>query len=396
MDSTITIPLGQYADWAAVSVNWEHWETGNVEPDDGLDFAISADDGATWSDFEPAFRNEVDFATAFEYVIPNEYLTDDFKLKFKLVDFIGGNDGDCCIDNFHIKVMLPDTDVIFKIGDGINEWQVYFDELSGEPTSGSGNVTAERSYVMYNTMWGAPYGFSYACARDVSTLVKKYPIPAGEEEHHTGNAFYTIDGVEADNGRYPHTTDDSHFAFAGWSLIVVYASPSTAGHYIYIRDDNFAFHPGDDQYLSLDFDMDGKEGGEITNFVVPEPIRDKDGNITENVSATLTCFVVEGDNFGTSSIEVEGEKSGITTKLWNQESPSPDVWNGKSWPGTFKEGVDIDTFELLWADGTLLPDDKVLYVDLFSLDDAWNLVYFIISVRSETDTGGTTHYMIYG
>ncbi len=390
MDSTITIPLGQYAGWTAVSVNWEHWETGTLESDDGLDFAISANDGATWSDYEPAFRNDVWGTKAFEYAIPNEYLTDDFKLKFKLVGFDGGDDGDCCIDDFKIKVMFPDTDVIFKIGNGTDEYQVYFD--GGVPTSGSGNVTAGRSYVMRNELNG-PYGFSYACTRDVSALVKKYPIVAGEE-HHTGNAIYTIDGVGADNSKTPTSSDDSHLAFAGWSLIVVYASPQTAGHYIYIRDDNFAFHPGTGG--NLDFDEDDQPGGDITNFIVPEAITNPDGTVNETIAAKLTCFVAEGDSrWSPEYVTITGQQSGISKDLSNPESPVSNVWNGKSYPGTFKEGVDIDTFELLWADNILTPGDNVLHVDLISNQDAWNLVYFIISVRSETVTGGTSHYMIF-
>ena len=391
MDSSVTIPLAQYQDTSAVvSVAWWHWETGRwVESSDGLDFAISADGGASWSDYMTAFHGTMneppsfDYynSNRFEYDIPNEYLTEDFKLKFKLVGFDERDDGECCIYGIDIKVMFPDNDVIFKIGDATSE------HLE--------NLTAGRSYVMRNTMWDDPYGFSYTCVRDVSTLVKTYPVVEGEE-HHTGNAIYTIDGVEADNGKYPTTSDDSYFSFAGWSLITVYASPQTAGHYIYLRDDNFAFHPGDDQYLSLDFDMDDNPGGDIIGFIFPEPIKDKDGNVIETVAARLTCFVVEGDDSGTSSIIITGQKSRQSKELSNDRSPWNNVWNGKSYPGTFNEGVDIDTFEVLWVDGTLTPGDNVLHVDLYSYNDAWNLVYLILSVRSETVTSGTTYYAIGG
>ncbi len=388
LDSSVTIPLAQYKNTAAVvSVAWWQWETGNVESGDGLDFAISGDGGVTWSEYIPAFRGTkkglpvYDYydENRFEYDIPNECLTNDFKLKFKLVGFSESDDGYCCIDGFDIKVMLPDTDAIFKIGNADSEY--------------SENLTAGRAYVMRNTMWEKPYGFSYACTRDVTALVKKYPVVAGEE-HHTGNAIYTIDDVEADNGRYPSTSDDSHFAFAGWSLIIVYTSPKTAGHYLYLRDNNFAFHTGTGE--DLDFDEDGLPGGDITNFVVPEPITDKYGNVIETVAAKLTCFVVEGDDSGTSSITITGQQSKRSKDLFNPESPAFDVWNGKSYPGTFKEDVDIDTFELLWADNVLTPGDRVLHLDLLSNNDAWNLVYLILSVRSETVTGGTDYYVIKG
>jgi hypothetical protein len=355
--------------------NIEIGGSGGLSSSDGLDFAFSDDGGSTWSNFIQAFRGDLGSSTEeFVYSVPGGYdVSANFSFKYKLV---GCNDAGekVCIDNFRILNLPIDTEVTFSI-----------DKIGGGSGGYSGNITAERTYVMLNTMWGSPEGFSYACARDVSSLVKTYPIIAGEENH-TGNATYTIDGVSAD--LY------SNFSFAGWSLIVVYASPSTAGHYIYIRDDNFAFHPGTGG--NLDFDDDGLAGGDISNFVVPEPITDHTGNVTETVAAKLTCFVAEGDNFGTSSITITGQQSGLSKDLSNPNSPATDVWNGKSYPGTYEEGVDIDTFTLLWTDDILTPGDNVLHVDLLSLDDAWNLVYFIISVRSETVTGGTSHYMIYG
>jgi len=44
----------------------------------------------------------------------------------------------------------------------------------------------------------------------------------------------------------------------------------------------------------------------------------------------------------------------------------------------------------------LTPGDSMLEVDMVSPQDAWNLVYIIVSIRSETVTGGTSHYMISG
>jgi hypothetical protein len=57
-------------------------------------------------------------------------------------------------------------------------------------------------------------------------------------------------------------------------------------------------------------------------------------------------------------------------------------------------GVDVDTFIVLWADGILTPKDTSLHLDMVSGTDAWNLIYFIMSVRSETVTSGTGHYLI--
>ncbi|MFH1448945.1 MAG: hypothetical protein ABIG09_00805 [bacterium] len=59
------------------------------------------------------------------------------------------------------------------------------------------------------------------------------------------------------------------------------------------------------------------------------------------------------------------------------------------------DGVDIDTFYITWASGLLESGDTTAQLDLPS-QEAWNLVYIILSLRSETVTGGTVHYVIHG
>jgi hypothetical protein len=379
---TTGLNLSSYTPTTVV-VCWDQTESGTLESTDTLYFALSGDGGATWSDDIDAFHDDSP-DSPYWYPIPESYLPD-FKIRF----YFNFNDTAeyVQLDNIKVIYMTPDTSITFKI----NNQQVYFN--GSEPADGTQPLTAGRSYAMFNTMSGVPEGYSYACVRDVSALVKKYPVVAGEE-HHTGNTVYTVDNVTADI--YKTGITKSNFAFAGWSLIIVYACPETAGRYIYIRDNNFAFHPGIGGDLDFDDDPD-YAGGIITNFVVPEPLRDGAGQIIETSPAiTLTCFAVEGDNFGTSSIHITGEQSGNSMDLWNVNSPSPDAFNGASYPGTFNDGVDIDTFNVYWDDDILTPNDNKLYVDMYSNGDAWNLVYFIISIRSETVTGGTTHYVIHG
>jgi Flp pilus assembly pilin Flp len=368
--------------------NIEITETGDgLSLTDGLDFAFSGDGGSNWSNYETAFRGDLgEDMYDFQIVIPSEYVTSNFRFMFRVVG-CGDSGEKVRIDNFKLMKLEIDTEITFKI-DGT---QVYFD--GSNPASGSNPLSAGRKYAMLNEMWGTPEGFSFACTRDVTALVQAF-TDEGDPGHYPGNAVYTVDDVDADTDLTVWPYGTSNFAFAGWSLIVVYASPDTAGHYIYIRDDNFAFHDGDPtdgDFLSLDFDTNGIEGGQITGFVVPEPIAG------EEIAATITCFVVEGDDFGTSSIEITGQSPPYNSmNLWNTASPYPDVWNGESFPGAYDEGVDIDTFEVRWDDNILMPGDNLLQVDMYSENDAWNLVYFVISIRSETVTGGTSHYVIYG
>jgi hypothetical protein len=147
----------------------------------------------------------------------------------------------------------------------------------------------------------------------------------------------------------------------------------------------------------LDFDKDGVPGGTITGFKIPDPILDQYGHIKETVAAKLTCFITEGDSWYTDDrLEITGQQSGLGEYLSNDQSPVDNVWNDHSYPGAISPGVDIDTFQVDWDDGILVPGDKSLQVDMTSDTDAWNLIYFIISVRSVTVTSGTTYYTIRG
>jgi hypothetical protein len=350
-------------------------EGGTLEADDALYFAISSDNGTSWSDNIEAFSDD-DPNDAYWYNVPDAYLTSGFKLRIYL-DFDSSNEY-VRLDYIKVSYLPPDKEATFKI-DGT---QVYFD--GGVPAEGSGVLTADTWQVMPSPFWNSFDGFSYSCYKDVSQLVKTYPVDAGEENH-TGNAVYTVGGVDGSTGH--------HLSYAGWSLIIVYGSPQTAGHYLYVRD-TFAFNPGTN-YHNLDFDFDGEPGGDITNFVIPEPIKDQYGNIIEEVAAKITCFIGEGDMPWTPEwVQITGQQSANSMYLSNAVSPWNNVWNGES-PGMTYAGVDIDTFEILWEDQIFVPDDTSVHLDMVSNQDAWNFIYFIISVRSETVTGGTSHYVIY-
>jgi hypothetical protein len=240
--------------------------------------------------------------------------------------------------------------------------------------------------VLVNTNLSAidsgKYGYFYTCQRDVSKLVKTYPIVPGEQ-HHTGNALYTVGDVTADTGQY--------ISYAGWSLIIIYTSPATAGHYLYLND-VFAYNPGNS---NLDFDHDGTPGGDVSGFVIPEPIRNKSGQILETVAANITCFVGEGDAIYTGdSVMITGQQSGNSEYLSNSASPSNNVWNGADTVSSYP-GIDIDTFSVLWNDNILTPGDTRLHLDLTTQTDVWELIYIIMSVRSETVTGGTENFIIH-
>ena len=364
---------------------------------DGLYFALY--NGTQWSDNKLAFQGDIGstFTTYTYRTTDPQYLNASFKLRFYLV---GMSDAGkyCNIDNIKIIVRPPDTSIIFKI----NDQQISL-TADGNPQVG-GELTASVSSVIVNTS-----GFSYACHRNVTALVQKYPVVPGEQ-HHTGNYKYTVGGVQADTG--------NELSYAGWSIIVVYSSPETAGHYLYLRD-IFSYTSG---HQDLDFDNDGIGGGDVTGFVIPEPLKDRFGVIQDPVCAHLTAFIGEGDwcysgdfialnapdDYRTHPADIPNQYKlfdGITLAATttgggdphkpNNSSQPDNVWNSQS-VGMSEDGVDIDTFEITWASQLLKPGDSKLHLDLYTYIDNINTIYLIISVKSKTVTGGTGHYVIYG
>lgn len=340
---------------------------------DGLDYAVSRDGGANWSENMEVFRGDLGGSTDdFSYYLPGSYTTNQFQIRFETVGMEGPGQR-ASLDNFVIRSLAPDNSIEFSI----NGQPVYLDG-AGAPQAGASDLVAPDCSALIN-IWG----YSWACRLDVSELVKKYPVSPGEDNH-DGNAVYTVGSVYADTGNL--------LSHAGWSLIIIYGSPSTAGHYLYLRD-FFAFNSGGG--MNLDFDFDGSPGGDITDFVIPEPIRNKAGTIIETIAAKVTCFIGEGDAvYSGDSLRITGEQSGASMYLTYPGLPSyNNVWDGDS-IGMSYAGIDVDTFEVLWSDGILQPGDTSLHLDMVSSMEAWNFIYLILSVRSETLTSGTTHYVI--
>jgi len=358
-----SLDLSSYAS-GTVKVSWDQWEEGSLESSDALKFQFSGDGGNNWSSMITAFSNDIGSTPEyFSYTVPDQYLTSNFKFRFYLDDF-GGSGEYAHVDNFAVSevVFTADTSVIFKI----NGDQVYLDG-NGDPQMGAQEITASKSSALENE----PGEYSYASYLDVSKLVKEYS-DLGDGENHTGNGTYTVGNVDADTGE--------HWSYAGWSLIIVYSSPETAGHQLYLYDE-FAFNGGDE---NLDFDGDGQPGGSITGFVVPEPIQ---GEVN---AATLTCFVGEGDDVWSGDyLAFNG------TQLSDGAGSLTNVWDSQS-VGMSEDGVDIDNFYVTWASGLLEPGSSTAQLDMQTGIDNWNLIYVILSLRSETVTGSTTHYIIRG
>jgi hypothetical protein len=343
-----------------VMVSWDQSESGRMEDTDGLDFAFSADGGSSWSDNIEAFRDDNPLSS-FSYVIPDTYLTENFKMRFYLVDC---SNEYVYIDNIRISAFtetIADTTAIFKI-DG---QQVYFD-TDDTPQQGAQEINATEWSVLENK----PGTYSYSCYLDVTELVKAFSSE-GTYGNHPGNATYTVGGVDADTG--------DEWSYAGWSLIIIYSSSETKGHQLYLYD-TFIYSAVDQ---NVDFDGDGNPGGTISGFLVPEQVAD------EIEAAKLTVFVGEGDDY------YDWDYLKFNEVALSDGKTTSDVWN--SWSLEMSEdGVDIDTFHVTWASGLLEPGDTSAQIDLPTKTDSWNLVYIILSFRSESTTGGAISYLIRG
>jgi len=189
-------------------------------------------------------------------------------------------------------------------------------------------------------------------------------------------------------------------SYAGWSMVIIYSTPDMKGHQLYlydISDPNFMFkesYPEGASQSNPDFDGDGEPGGNISGFLVPQPITG------ETDAAKITCFVGEGDEDKTGdSFKVTGLSGTGEYLLDGTGAPWNNVWNSMSL-GANASGVDIDTFYIPWgtppSSGILRPGDTSAQIDIPTTGDGFTLSYIIVSFRSDITSGGTISYLIRG
>ncbi len=277
-------------------------------------------------------------------------------------------------------------------------------EVSGVNFSSPQIITASASQVLPNGNINDPRGWSYSCYADITNIVTEFF--RGRGINFVGNAKYSIGHWDVkpspqddwkyalyewkDNHsnesivgytRYPlgsylsrNDTGWDEWAYAAWSVIVIYSSPSTKGHQLYIYDEFRYCHNNQ----TLVFTVKG--------FLAPEDV----GNDPQ--AARLTIFVGEGDEvYSNDYIQVNNVY--LSDPPTN---PQNNVWNSKSnlIGGVVIDGVDIDTYTVSGASGVIKPGDTETEVRLPTGTDSWNLIYLILSFRSEITTGGTISYCV--
>jgi len=414
-----------------VEVSWRSWNLyyGPQDYNDCLQYSFSGDGGDNWSDWVTEFCNEIGTsAQTYDYEIPDTeaYRTDDVLIRFRIQNYDGYNEY-VYINNVSVttsesaggSLEYPDNPTAENLRVLIEETARTNEVLFGTTVINTQNITADLWEIEPTTGSDWAGTWSYCCFKDVTTLVKQW---IGDEDiGNNGTGTYTLGHVVAENEvdpSYSFTLDPSgsgstgyplgtpavshttryQYSHAGWSLIIIYSSPETKGHQLYLFDiQNPDFDFTEAWHTNPDFDGDGNPGGRISGFLVPDPIAG------EEIAAKLTVFVGEGDYGITGDYLVVEEE-----ELSNDESPSYNVWNSKS-PGLTVPGVDIDTFYIEWdypiGDPILEPGDTSAQVDMptggryppyGASSDGFNIIYIILSFRSETTSGGTISYLIQG
>jgi hypothetical protein len=270
--------------------------------------------------------------------------------------------------------------------------------------------------VKRNGTSSSQHGWSYSCFADVTNLVTDYF--KGQNVPFYGNATYTVghwdfntrynsstyryylynwivphtgdtvagytryplgspkDGGASDTGTTEDTGAEDQWSYAAWSVVVIYSSPSTPGHHLYVFD-QFLYC---DNNQTLNFTIKG--------FLAPEDVWD---NLE---AARVTCFVGEGDSIWPNDyFQVNGASLPTSPDGVN---PQNNVWNSMSnvLGGAGVDGVDIDKFTVSGPSHIIKPADTEAAVRMPTADDSWNLVYLILSFYSEIITGGTIDYDI--
>jgi len=406
-----------------VTISWDQSEwASNLSSSEGLFYAFSGDGGDTWSTNYTAFLND-NPPSSFSTPIPDDYLTADFRVRFYF-NFNSTSEY-VYIDNITIwgaasTLRYPDDPTIENltalITDAARTNTILLEAGGSDPVE----ISANRWEIEPTTGTDWEDTWSYCCYADVTDVVRQW-IEDGDLENNAAGTYtlghkiaanaadsdfsfslYNPSGPNPQTG-YPLGTpapypDDRsaaryQYSHAGWSLIVIYTSPETRGHQLYlfdIQDPDFNFTEawGPSGNPNPDFDGDGQPGGRIAGFLVPDPIAG------EIVAAKMTVFVGEGDSL------INGDRAQLNGhSLSNSASPSTNVWNSAS-PGMSVPGVDIDTFVVEWDDGILETGDTSAQVDLptraSNPSDGFNLVYIVLSFRSDVTSGGTISFLVSG
>jgi hypothetical protein len=382
------IDLSSYAG-QTVTVSWTQWTGSSNTSSDGLDFEFSNDSGQSWSaPLNPpngALRGRHQSASTFTFTIPSNYKNDKFRMRFVLVG--------CASSGRY--VYIDDISIYVTYGLGSIVGDAHANQIRFNGT----NLTAAPADIQTKVVGG--YGSNslyYSCKYDVTSMVVGNGVGTYTVGHVLGCSgpyqMYDYDtGQPAGTTAYPLATpaykDDqgqwvtaTQYSYAAWSLVVVYSSPETQGHQLYLYEDFTSA-----QMSAIDLDGGSTTSGwTIGGFIAPDAIK-KEGH-----AAHLTCFVGDGDEYYDGDyVSCNSVKlwDGTTSKSNSQSNPN-NAWNSKSF-GMAQSGIDIDTFTIAYP--TIQPGDVSAHMYM-PVDEYVTLVYIILSFRSDIVPASTVSYLV--
>jgi hypothetical protein len=381
-----SIDLSAYAG-QTVEVSWEQYEDGSLEDSDRLYYAFSKDGGSTWSDNIEAFRDD-NPPSSFSDTIPAEYLTSNFRMRFYLHGFSEGGWSQteyCYIDNITISALTGSSVEGAKVnrvmfGTTGNMTQITTNQWQVEPTPDAGEQIGST---------GGENSWSYSCYYDATDIFRAQLDPdtksgiftlghvlegSGYNLYPSGTTGYPL-ATPARSGGWSGYPTQYQWTYAGWSLLIIYSSPETKGHQLYLFD---TFH-----YVGLDTLVTFS----ISNFLAPD----------DTTGSHLTYFVGEGDEFYDNDyIKVNGYNLPQPNDPYEPKppvNPQNNVFNSysNSLDNPYLSGIDIDTFDVSKC---ISPGDNSAGVVLDNGEEIYNLIYIILSFRSEITSGGMISYLI--
>ena len=406
---TNSINLGAYSG-VSLAISWNN-VSDTFTSSDHLYFSFSGDGGTTWSADTECLNSTMKNGYA-SFLIPStpvNYKTSTFKMRYKIT--APASSSNVVIDTIAISgpTLEYPTNATSGSVSNLVEKVAKVNQVKFGSTSGNLQTVTATTYQVLPTLGTGYEGtWAYTAMFDATSLIKGW-ITAGQVTA-SGAATYTFGhafGANIEDANYsksfsgggstgyplasPTLTQATpyNYTYGSWSLVLIYSSPQTAGHQLWLFDilnPNFVFSeawngaPGQER-TNPDFDGDGVDGGIISGFLVPQGIADQAN------SSKITVFVGEGDaSISGDSFQVNG------TKLTNGVSTDPNnVWDWKSQPLP-SSGGDIDTFYVNYP--VIQPGDTSAHIDLPTASDGFTLIFIIISFRSDSVIGGAITYLI--
>lgn len=173
----------------------------------------------------------------------------------------------------------------------------------------------------------------------------------------------------------------NEWANASWSIITLYTSPVTLAHQMYLFDTFRYWNSSNDVTFTLD------------GFLAPQ------GIAGETDAVKLTCYIGEGDYWYNTGEYIYMNGSQLNNGASASPTASANMCNSVSNSGGVTgrppdDGIDLDTYYITGGSGIVKPADSAATLRMRTGTDVWNLVYMILSFRSDKVGGGCLTYVV--